>query len=737
MFKSCYEVEVVDGRHVLLLSERGNHLLTGSAYVILTELFGAGRDVDDLVDAAADRLSIAEVYYALARLETLGVIREAHDVLPRAAAAFWDALGVDATAVSQAIEQTTVTLLPMGEVTAHHLACSLAALGVGVGPGGDFCVALVDDYLRPELATLNQECLAKDRPWMLARPVGSILWLGPLVRPGKTGCWECMAHRMRGHRAAETYAQARNQHSHPRAFAASALPSTELAAAGLIATEIVKSLGAAASLEGVLLTIDMATLTTQRHSIIRRPQCPACGEGDAGSRRPLEPIRLASCAKQFTSDGGYRSTTPEAILEKYGRHVSRLTGVVSELTAHSSIDQAAAPLWFSGPNAARKDDTIDSLRGHFRAVSGGKGKTSQQAKAGALCEAIERYSGVFEGNEPRIRGSLETLGAAAIHPNACMLFSKSQFARRHESSTRRSSRVPMPFDESAEIEWSPLWSLTGERFRYLPTAYCYFDYPFSPFCWPDSNGCAAGNSPEEAILQGFLELVERDTVAMWWYNRVPRPAVDLESFDEPYFAAQQNYYRSLHRELWVLDITGDLGIPSFAAVSRRTGAPSEDIIFGFGCHLDANLGVLRALTEVNQMLPAALDRCGDPSVPLRTTEDEVLSWLQTATVADNPFLFPDSESIVSAGNFRQHRTDDLRDDIETCVRVAAERGLETLVLDQTRPDIGLSVVRVVVPGMRHFWQRLGPGRLYDVPVTLGWLPAPLAEEELNPVPVCF
>jgi hypothetical protein len=32
---------------------------------------------------------------------------------------------------------------------------------------------------------------------------------------------------------------------------------------------------------------------------------------------------------------------------------------------------------------------------------------------------------------------------------------------------------------------------------------------------------------------------------------------------------------------------------------------------------------------------------------------------------------------------------------------------------------------------------LAPGRLYDVPVKLGWLAAPLAENELNPVPVFF
>jgi len=59
--------------------------------------------------------------------------------------------------------------------------------------------------------------------------------------------------------------------------------------------------------------------------------------------------------------------------------------------------------------------------------------------------------------------------------------------------------------------------------------------------------------------------------------------------------------------------------------------------------------------------------------------------------------------------------------------------METLVLDQSRPDVNLRVAKIVVPGMRHFWARLAPGRLYDVPVRIGWLPRPLTEEQLNPI----
>ena len=79
-------------------------------------------------------------------------------------------------------------------------------------------------------------------------------------------------------------------------------------------------------------------------------------------------------------------------------------------------------------------------------------------------------------------------------------------------------------------------------------------------------------------------------------------------------------------------------------------------------------------------------------------------------------------------------TDTLRA-IEHCRAAVESRGMEVLALDQTRPDIGLPVARTIVPGLRHFWPRFAPGRLYDVPVAMGWRDAPAREEELNPVPV--
>jgi len=85
--------------------------------------------------------------------------------------------------------------------------------------------------------------------------------------------------------------------------------------------------------------------------------------------------------------------------------------------------------------------------------------------------------------------------------------------------------------------------------------------------------------------------------------------------------------------------------------------------------------------------------------------------------------------------FPRHSFGDLSEEVRFCQSIVEREGLEMLVLDQTRPEIGLPVAKVIVPGLRHFWARFGPGRLYDVPVRLGWLQSPLTEDELNPIPM--
>jgi ribosomal protein S12 methylthiotransferase accessory factor len=373
-----------------------------------------------------------------------------------------------------------------------------------------------------------------------------------------------------------------------------------------------------------------------------------------------------------------------------------------------------------------------------RSLTAGKGVTCDQAKASALCEALERYSAVFQGNELRRRGSLVDLGEPAIHPNSVMQFSELQYRTRREWNAVHPPwcEVPVEFDPSSVLDWTPLWSLTSQSERLLPSALCYLDYPTprdSEPCFACSNGTAAGNTREEAILQGLFELLERDAVAIWWYNRVRRPALDLDSFRDPYVDRLRNMLLGRRRDFWVIDVTADLPVPVYVAISHRVDPGPEEIVLGFGAHRDGRIALLRAVTEMNQML-APLLRPRGPSVTGTAPSDPHMDvWLRTASLADHPYFSPLSGPPVALRSEPSHN-DDIVDDILDCRRELESRGLDLLVLDLTRPEIGLPVVRVV-SGLRHFWPRFSPGRLFDVPVALGWLERPTPEASLNPFPM--
>jgi ribosomal protein S12 methylthiotransferase accessory factor len=735
VFRRIYTVRILEEDGVYLLSEREPILLKGHIFTRLAPFLDGHHSVDAINAALHGVVDPVSIQFGLSFLSRRGYIVEASEAAPSSRLAFWDELGVDADAAERRLREATVSVRGVGDVPVEFFAERLCEHGVRVAAAGDIAVVLADDYLHPELAAVNGAAIASGEPWLLVRPVGAAIWVGPLFRPRETACWECLAHRMRMNRGIYRYMERRAGDTVPIRTPRAVMPGTLQVACGMAALETVRAIagGDAAPLTDRIVTMDLLSRSSETHVVVRRPQCAVCGSG--ASAAPPPPITLESRPKTFTADGGHRVHAPEVTLQRYGHHVSQVSGAVKYIERIAIPGAPLLHLYDSGENRAATGRDLGTLRRSLRSHAAGKGVTDVQARASALCEALERYSGMLHGDERRHRATFRELGDSAIHPNSCMLLSDDQYRRRDEWNARgqRGYYVPEPFDEAAALDWTPLWSLTQARTRYLPTAYCYYGAGGelgNRFMIANSNGAAAGNTIEEAILQGFLELVERDAVGLWWYNRVRRPAVDLDTFDEPYFRAIRAEYAARGRDLWVLDLTTDLGIPCFAALSRRLDHPIDQPIFGFGAHLEPRVGILRAVTEMTQFLTwttVNLDARNERE------PDDMRDWLLTATLAANPYLLPSADVPHTASGYPNLCSDDLRDDIQRCQAIVEAKGLEVLVLDQTRADLGLPVARVVVPGLRHFWARFAPGRLYDVPVELGWLPSPTPEHALNPI----
>jgi ribosomal protein S12 methylthiotransferase accessory factor len=425
---------------------------------------------------------------------------------------------------------------------------------------------------------------------------------------------------------------------------------------------------------------------------------------------------------------GYRSVAPAETIARFRKHVSPLTGVVSQLERIKS-EQPGDLGFLARHNFAPRPEALDAPQARLIGDSYGKGSTAEECEASALMHAVERYCGIFQGDEIRTTRRFADFPAGdAMLPNDILLLSEAQHAQGRDRASR-SGEGWRRFDPSAEMEWSPVWSLRDERFKHLPTGLLYFFHDASgdQGISADTNGCAAGNRVEEAIVHGFLELIERDACAIWWYNRLRRAEIDLDELGDDYLRDVRARFAAMGRGLRVLDVTSDLGIPAVVAVAHWQKDARDCVRFAAGAHFDLRIATLRAVTKLNQSL--TVDRMahrpgGQPDedgdalpVPLRKTA----------------YLLPHGKAPVRRARSSRFASLDRREQVLACVKLARRFGLDFLVLDQTRPDIQVPVVRVIVPGLRHLYRRFAPGRLYDVPVKLGLRKRPLQEAELNPL----
>jgi ribosomal protein S12 methylthiotransferase accessory factor len=728
-FAPNFTVYVLPPDVVCLYSEDRKFFLHGELYCALASAIGkGGKSLSELVARLERDFPSEQIQEALKRLI------ERRYVVPASQAGavdgYWASLGLPPGFAEQNLENCGVRIEAIDVQGAAEFSAALGKLGVRiVKRSPDLTVTLVNDYLERGLAELNRQRVSDKTPWLLVQPSGAFPLVGPVFTPGKSACWTCLFDRMIRNREVKGFLD----RGPARVVAVSSLARNTLGQSSIqfAALEVAKAIatGFRTELNDHIISHDLLGSNVVKHYVAARPQCPTCGSSKLRNpRRAPAPIELGDGTKLVMTSGGYRTVSSRATVARFKKHVSPLTGVVSKLE-RIEADLPMNTNYYATHNFSAPAQNVNELRAGLSGGSFGKGSTAEQAEASALMEAIERYSGIFQGDEIRVTKRFTDFAPGdAILPNDVLLFSdaQSQGELNPTDEASNSHVAPGPFDPSAKVEWSPVWSLRDQRFKYLPTSVLYFFYGGPASFHADSNGCAAGNTREEAIVQGFLELVERDAYAIWWYNRSQRAEVDLSQFNDSYIRDLQAQFADAGRKLWVLDVTSDLGVPTYVAIMHWMQNGRENIEFGSGAHFDPRIAMLRTLTELNQFLSIGLMGGG-------SGEKSSLDGTNPLKLEEHPFLIPNGTSTVQPGSDSAFGPlDHTRAQVNACVDIARRAGLDFLVLDQTRPDVEVPVVRVIVPGLRHFYRRFGPGRLYDVPVKLGLRDRPLPESELTP-----
>jgi len=327
----------------------------------------------------------------------------------------------------------------------------------------------------------------------------------------------------------------------------------------------------------------------------------------------------------------------------------------------------------------------------------GKGSTPLAAKAGALMEAIERYSG-------------ESCDLPVYYGN------RAEMARR--GATANPSEVILPqvveYRPELRLEWIEGYDLLSQRSTYLPLNAVVCPYeppPGRPVIYAAStNGLASGNTLEEALCHALCEVIERDALAVSDASLYLAPAVDRVLADLGMVSPEtQEVNRfpliklgslppralTLARKLlrakllvYLRDVTSTASIPTLdCAIVERRQDDRHLVHGGSGAHPDARVAVSRALTE------AAQSRVGH----IQGGREDLPKIVGTPAAFDPDEVYGKGE-VRTFSSIRSYEHSDIADDVRFLLRRLCEMGFTQVVaVDLTRPEVGVPVVRIVIP----------------------------------------
>jgi len=335
----------------------------------------------------------------------------------------------------------------------------------------------------------------------------------------------------------------------------------------------------------------------------------------------------------------------------------------------------------------------------------GKGATDAQTVASACLEFFERQCA-----KPRPDDIVLEASYADVAPTAC---------------DPRLFGLPSnpPFRPDEPIDWVWGYSLTRSEAVRVPANLVFLPYEAdrkSKFiAWNDSNGLAAGNCIEEAILHAILEVIERDAAMIDEYNDLPRESIaplglSGGACDLLASLKAQGYACSFRSAMT------DMPFPAVSAFLQKTGDPAQCCV-AFGCHLDPVLAISRALTEAVQLMP--------PSV----NQEE---WYRSGASARHA---APASNALPPGAMQNLASGEILADIRMCAAILKEFGSEVIVVDLSLPDIPFPTVRVLATGLQpllHEGQRRFNPRFFEVPVKLGLRDEPPAAADVRIWPLC-
>jgi YcaO-like protein with predicted kinase domain len=376
--------------------------------------------------------------------------------------------------------------------------------------------------------------------------------------------------------------------------------------------------------------------------------------------------------KQF-KQGTHRTSTPEDTLARVASKARQIG--ITRLGDVTGLDRIGIPVTV----AVRPNSRSFS-------VSQGKGLGLSQARASAMMEAIE----LFHGEE--LSGRTVSASFKKLSAETCVAPPASLCGTGH------------PLPDHTTIEWLEGYDLLSREACWVPWEVVHTDYTLptrhsGEHFLSGTNGLASGNHLAEAISSAICELVERDGVALWHARSMlerSRGRLDVASIDDADCRRLIGLYEAAQITPRLWDVTSDVGIPAFICdIPAPTDDPSDGLrrYRGAGCHPDRSIALARAMTEAAQTRLTYIAGIRDDLSDYAESDKDRLgaALLDAVSQAAEARAFCDVPSFDS-----DDVAIDLRWELE---RLRAIGIMRVIAVDLTRDDVGIPVVRVVIPGL--------------------------------------
>jgi ribosomal protein S12 methylthiotransferase accessory factor len=386
---------------------------------------------------------------------------------------------------------------------------------------------------------------------------------------------------------------------------------------------------------------------------------------------------------------GHRVCEPSKTLKK--NEDKLIKAGITRITDITDLDRVGIPV-FSAIRPTAQSGAVS--------VYAGKGAEKDQAEASAMMEAFERYSAEMKetDKEKIIVSSIEDMkGEKFIDPKSLYL----------------PNNITEDILQVTTLEWYPCIDIVSEEEYYVPANAIF--HPYIPanksataLFKGNTNGLASGNVIEEAVLHGIFEVVERDAWSIFELVHKNKRQIDNDSITNPIIRSMLNKFNSQNINIKLMDITSDTGIPTVTASSDDDTLKDPALLcLGVGTHLDPDIAIIRALTEVAQSRATQIH--GTREDTTRANFMRKAGYERMKKI--NHMYYEDEKNKISREDMNDlSGNSSLKEDIEVCKDNLIKCGLDKILYtDLTRPEIDISACRVVIPGAELY--TIDPTRL--------------------------